>query len=171
MIPQQQVYSYFFSSAMHILFTLLGQEVSGHAAAVLLGATSRVCSKQHAAASLSSYHIVVIFSLSILLEFKLCNDTPKILEEFPFYAFLPTTLSFMIMNFIHFYKQYNLQIKFVSSFIRKNTICKQHSIKQQLYNHLPPISQIIQVKWTRHAKHSSRSKDKLMSDVLSWSPP
>ena len=30
---------------------------------------------------------------------------------------------------------------------------KQHIIKQQLPNHLPPISEIIQVRWTRHKGH------------------
>ena len=29
---------------------------------------------------------------------------------------------------------------------------KQQSIKQQIYDHLPPISQAIQVRWTRHQK-------------------
>ena len=40
----------------------------------------------------------------------------------------------------------------------------QHCIKQQMYGHLPPTSQIIQVRRTRHA----RSKGKQISDVLLW---
>ena len=40
--------------------------------------------------------------------------------------------------------------------------------KQQLYGHLNPISQTIQVRWTRHVGHCLRSWDKLTSDVLLW---
>ena len=39
--------------------------------------------------------------------------------------------------------------------------------KQQLYGHLPPI----QVRRTRHAGHNWRSRDKLISDILQWTPP
>ena len=38
---------------------------------------------------------------------------------------------------------------------------KQHLTKQQLYGHLPLISEAIRVRRTRHAKHS---------DVLLWTP-
>ena len=44
---------------------------------------------------------------------------------------------------------------------------KQHSTKHQLYGHLPPITKTIQV---RHAGHCWRSRDKLISDVLLWTP-
>ena len=44
---------------------------------------------------------------------------------------------------------------------------KQHPTKQQLYGHLLPISQTIQV---RHAGHCWRNKDKLISDIISWTP-
>ena len=47
---------------------------------------------------------------------------------------------------------------------------RQHPIKQQLYGHLPPITTTIQVRQTRHAGHCWRSKDKLISDVLQWTP-
>ena len=40
----------------------------------------------------------------------------------------------------------------------------------QLYGHLPPITKTIQVRWTRHAGHSWRSRDELISDVLLWTP-
>ena len=42
--------------------------------------------------------------------------------------------------------------------------------RHQLYGHLPPIMKTIQVRQTRHAGHCWRSKDKLISDVLLWSP-
>ena len=42
--------------------------------------------------------------------------------------------------------------------------------RHQLYGHLPPITKTIQVRRTRHAGHSWRSKDELISDVLLWTP-
>ena len=51
-----------------------------------------------------------------------------------------------------------------------NWSCKQHPIKQQLYDHLPPISQTILVKWTRHLGDCWWGKDELMSHILLWTP-
>ena len=51
-----------------------------------------------------------------------------------------------------------------------NKSWKQHPTKQQLYGHLPPISKTIQVRQTRHIEHCRRSKNKLISDVLIWTP-
>ena len=51
-----------------------------------------------------------------------------------------------------------------------NKSWRQHSIKHQLYSHLPPITKTIQVRWTRHAGHCRRSKDELISYVLLWTP-
>ena len=36
--------------------------------------------------------------------------------------------------------------------------------------HLPPITKTIQVRRTRHAGHSWRSRDELIGDVLLWPP-
>ena len=47
---------------------------------------------------------------------------------------------------------------------------KQHPTKQQLYGHLPPITKTIKVRRTRHAGHSWRSRDELISDVHLWTP-
>ena len=47
-----------------------------------------------------------------------------------------------------------------------NKSWKQHSTKQQLYSHLPPILQTNQVKWTRHMGPCWRSKAKLISNIL-----
>ena len=47
---------------------------------------------------------------------------------------------------------------------------RQHSTKKQLYGHLPLIMKTIQVRWTRHAGHCWRSRDKLIRDVLLWTP-
>ena len=49
-----------------------------------------------------------------------------------------------------------------------NKSWRQHPTRHQLYGHLPPITKTIQVRWTRHAGHCWRSRDKLISDVLLW---
>ena len=51
-----------------------------------------------------------------------------------------------------------------------NKSWRQHPTKQQLYGHLPPITKTIKVRQTRHAGHCWRSRDKLISDVLLWTP-
>ena len=51
-----------------------------------------------------------------------------------------------------------------------NKSWRQHPTKQQLYDHLPPIMKTIQVRWTEHARYCWRSKNKLISDVLRWTP-
>ena len=43
---------------------------------------------------------------------------------------------------------------------------RQHSTKQQLYDHLLPITRSIKVRRTRHAGHYWRSRDDLISDLL-----
>ena len=42
--------------------------------------------------------------------------------------------------------------------------------RHQLYGHLLPVTKTIQARWTRHAGHCWRSKDKIVSDVLLWTP-
>ena len=51
-----------------------------------------------------------------------------------------------------------------------NKSWKQHPTKQQLYGQLPTIYKSIQVRRTRHTGHCWRSKGKLISDVLQWTP-
>ena len=51
-----------------------------------------------------------------------------------------------------------------------NKFWRQHPTKHQLYGHQPPITKTIQVRRTRHAGHCWRSRDKLISDVLLWTP-
>ena len=51
-----------------------------------------------------------------------------------------------------------------------NKSWRQHPTKHQLYGHLHPITKTIQVRRTRHAGHCWRSRDKLISDVLLWTP-
>ena len=46
----------------------------------------------------------------------------------------------------------------------------QHPTRYQLYGHLPPITKTILVRRTRHAGHCWRSRDKLINDVLLWTP-
>ena len=49
-----------------------------------------------------------------------------------------------------------------------NKSWRQHSTKQQLYGHLPPITKTIKVRRTRQAGHCWRSRNELISDVLLW---
>ena len=51
-----------------------------------------------------------------------------------------------------------------------NKSWQQHPTRHQLYSHLPPITKTIQAWRTRHAGHSWRSKDELVSDLLLWNP-
>ena len=51
-----------------------------------------------------------------------------------------------------------------------NKSWRQHPTRHQLYGHLPPIMKTIQVRRTRHAGHCWRSRDELISDVLSGTP-
>ena len=51
-----------------------------------------------------------------------------------------------------------------------NKSWRQHPTRRQLYGHLPPISKTIEVWRTRHAGHSWRSRDELISDILLWTP-
>ena len=46
----------------------------------------------------------------------------------------------------------------------------QHPTRHLLYGHLPPVTKTIQIRRTRHAGHSWRSRDELISDVLQWTP-
>ena len=45
---------------------------------------------------------------------------------------------------------------------------KQHLTKQQMYGHLPPISQTIQERGGRHVGHCLWSKDEFISNALLW---
>ena len=60
-----------------------------------------------------------------------------------------------------------LEKKLDSNYTR---MLQQHPTRHQLYGHLPSITKTIQVRRTRHAGHSWRSRDELISDVLLWTP-
>ena len=51
-----------------------------------------------------------------------------------------------------------------------NESWRQHPTNHQLYGHLTLITKTIKVRRTRHAGHSYRSRDELISDVLLWTP-
>ena len=51
-----------------------------------------------------------------------------------------------------------------------NKSWRQDPTRHQLYGHLPPITQTIQVRRTRHAGHWWRSRDEFIRDVLLWTP-
>ena len=52
----------------------------------------------------------------------------------------------------------------------RNKSWQQHPTRHQLYGHLPSITKTIQVRRTRHAGHSWRSMDELISGLLLWTP-
>ena len=51
-----------------------------------------------------------------------------------------------------------------------NKSWRQHATKKPLYGHLPPITKTIKIRRSRHAGHCWRSRDKLISDGLLWTP-
>ena len=51
-----------------------------------------------------------------------------------------------------------------------NKSWRQHFTRHQLYDYLPPITNTIHVRRSRHAGHYGVSRDKLISDVLLWIP-
>ena len=51
-----------------------------------------------------------------------------------------------------------------------NKSWRQHTTRHQLYGHLPPITKTMQVRRARHVGHCWRSKDKLISDPIQWTP-
>ena len=51
-----------------------------------------------------------------------------------------------------------------------NKTWRQHPTKQHLYGQLPRTTKTIRIRRTRHAGHCWSSRDKLLSDVLSWTP-
>ena len=51
-----------------------------------------------------------------------------------------------------------------------NRSWQQHPTRRQLYGHLPPITETIQARRTRHAGHCWRSKDEIVTDVFLWTP-
>ena len=51
-----------------------------------------------------------------------------------------------------------------------NKSWRQQPTRHQLYGHLPPVTKTIQSRRNRHAEHCWWSKNKLISDVLLWTP-
>ena len=70
-------------------------------------------------------------------------------------------------------KKKRLEKKLESNYTRilraiLNKSWRQHHTKHLLHGHLPPITKTIQARRTRHAGHSWRSREELISDVLLW---
>ena len=79
---------------------------------------------------------------------------------FLIYRFQGTSFHFNIFLFKYFY--------LLRAILNKSG--RQHPTRHQLYGHLLPITKTIQARQTRHAGRCWRSTDKLISDVLSWTP-
>ena len=58
----------------------------------------------------------------------------------------------------------------LASVVKYDPKAPLHLLLHQLHGHLLPISKTIQVRQTRHVANFWGSKDKLMSDVLLWTP-
>ena len=71
---------------------------------------------------------------------------------------------FLIILYIYIY----IYTRMLRAILNKSW--RQHPTKHQLYGYLPPITKTIQVRQTRHAGHCWRSRKKLISDVLQWTP-
>ena len=76
------------------------------------------------------------------------------------YIILPfeLTLDYIVLNYT----------RMLQAILNKSW--RQHPTRHQLYSHLLLITKTIQVRWTRHAGHCWKSKGKLISDVLLWTP-
>ena len=94
------------------------------------------------------------------------------------FAIWPQIFLFNTNNYIessNFFHSKRLEKKLDGNYTRMlrailNKSWRQHPTKHQLYGHLPPITKTIQVRLTRHAGHCWRSRDKLINDVLLWTP-
>ena len=51
-----------------------------------------------------------------------------------------------------------------------NKSWRQHPTNQELYGHIPKLSDVIKERRTRFAGHCWRSKNELASDLLLWTP-
>ena len=84
--------------------------------------------------------------------------------------FLSIYLSITYYEYIHYaihiYPSNDLRM--LRAILKKSW--RQHPTRHQLYGHLPPITKTIQVRRTRHAGHSWRSRDELIRDVFLWTP-
>ena len=63
-----------------------------------------------------------------------------------------------------------LEKKLDGNYTRMLRAILNKSWRQHPTRHQPPITKTIQVRRTRHAGHSWRSRDELISDVLLWIP-
>ena len=85
------------------------------------------------------------------------NEMKTCLVERQYFYFLPVKINQQCkLYFKGFYYVFCLQDLFAAL--------------TQLYGHLPPITKTIKDRRIRHAEHCWRSRDKLISDVLLWTP-
>ena len=107
----------------------------------------------------SSAKVLIHYSCKIclLVLYTKCNNYygMEVVKNIKLVIFDPNQ---SYVNMWHFYQLY------------VNNSWRQHPTRHQLYGHLPPIMKTIQVRWRRHTGHCWRSKDKLISDVLLWTP-
>ena len=128
-------------------------------------------------------YLIMSLLIFVLWLYNKKKQTPNIqlnflsVTYFSKYYFILKSIYYLclIYLFIFFFFQYLSFKKLDGNYTRMlqavlNKSRRQHPTKQQLYGHLPLIMKTIQIRQTRHAGHCWRSNDKLISDVLLWTP-
>ena len=106
-----------------------------------------------------------IYRLSIIWK---SNLTDKMMRSF----FLAAVVSILLYGCTTWTLTKRFEKKLDGNYTRMlrailNRSWQQHPIRRQMYGHLPPITKTIQARRTRHAGNCWRSKDEILSDVLS----
>ena len=111
---------------------------------------------------------IAINRLSVIWKSDL---TDKIKRSF----FLAVVVSILLYGYTTWMLTKRMEKKLDGNYTRMlrailNKSWRQLPTKQQLYDHLPPISKTIQIRQTRYVGHCWRCKDYLISDLLLWTP-
>ena len=118
---------------------------------------------QHATSkSMNSHRLLVIWK---------SNLTDKIKRSF----FQAAVVSILLYGFTTWTLTKRMEKKLDGNYTRMlravlNKSWSQHATKEQLYGQLPPMTNTIKVRQTRHTGHGWRSKDELISDILQRTP-
>ena len=116
---------------------------------------------------------LVSLSLSCSVVFQFSSKVQVIISLFVFLKFYPVVCrDGKILQFSKFSLSDSFQCKIpkkfcVSHFLQRIPV---YPTRHHLYGHLPPFTKTIQVRRTKHAEHCWGSRDKLISDVLLWTP-
>ena len=91
-------------------------------------------------------------------------------KSFLFHSSLTFVYKFDVLNVISILKWCIIKLlSCIHRSIWQNTM-QVDCFFQQLYSHLPPITETNKFRQTRNAGHCWRSMDELISDILLWTP-